>query len=122
MFNLVSFYDPQEHTLVDGEIGPFVNRMDEKLFVVRYNSLGVFCICRWLAEPKDIFVDVINLGNSLGNFTRKKAYELRRQTFKPITASEVNQTSAEAESDYHHFRQEFNEEQKELDAIRGEKL
>jgi len=122
MFNLVSFYDSQKHTLIDGEISPFVKRMDDKLFVVRYNELGVFCICRWLAEPYDIFVDVINLGKSLGNFNRKKADELRRQTFKPITASEVNKTSSEAESDYYHFRQEFNEELKELDAIRGEKL
>lgn len=121
---MVSFYNPKEHSLIGGDINAFVRRLDEKLFVVRYNEIGSFCICRWLAGENDIFVDVINLGGSLANFTRKTADELRQQTFSPLSASMVTRKSAEAESDYLHWRQDFNDEQKELEAIkmRGEKL
>src|SRR4030042_16536 len=106
---MVSFYNPKEHSLVDGEIGPYVQRLDGKLFVVRYNDLGVFCICRWLAKPRDIFVDVLNLGKSLANFTRDKAEELKYRTFKPLTCRETSEVLASTESDYHHMRQEMND-------------
>ena len=75
MLGLVSNYTSAEHTIIDGEMSRWVSRLVEgdpqrnnRLFVLRYNKLEVFCICEWLGKPKDVFVDVLNLGKSLGNF------------------------------------------------------
>lgn len=113
MLSMVSFYNPQEHTIIQGEIGPFVERLVEhdpkrrgKLFVVRYNKLGVFCICEWLAGVYDVFVDTLNLGKSLANFDFKKAQKLRKRLFAPLTAEATCETITGADSDYHHNLQD----------------
>lgn len=120
MLGMVSFYNSDEHRIIDCELSKFCARLVEgdsnrkdKLFVVRYNKLGVFCICEWLAKPRDIFVDVMNLGGSLANFTRKKANELRHRLFAPISAEETSEHIASGDSDYHHMRQDWNEEETE---------
>jgi len=120
MSGMVSFYSPQEHVIIGGEITPFLRRLVEhdpqrkdKLFVVLYSQLGNFVIAEWLAGPKDIFVDVMNLGKSLGNFTHKKAEELRRRLFSPVTCDETSDFIAQNESDYLHSRQDGNEEETE---------
>ena len=117
---MVSWYDSDKHTIIPGELSDFCSRLVEgdpkrngKLFVIRYNELGVFVICEWLAKPKDIFVDVMNLGKSLGNFTRQKAAELRHRLFAPITYEETARGSAEADSRFHHDMQDGNEEEGE---------
>lgn len=120
MLGMVSFYNPQEHTIIDGEIGPFCDRLVEhdpqrrgKLFVVRYNKLGVFCICEWLAKPYDVFVDTLNLGKSLGNFGFMKAQELRKRLFKPVSAEATCEAITGADSDYHHNLQDEDMEETE---------
>lgn len=117
---MVSFFDSDKHTIIPGELSDFCARLVEgdpqregKLFVIRYEKLGVFCVCEWLAKPKDIFIDVLNLGKSLGNFTRQKAGELRHRLFAPITYEETARDSAEADSDYHHMRQDWDGEEGE---------
>lgn len=118
MLGLVSFYNTKEHTIIGGDIADFCKRLVEhtpqragRLFVVRYNKLGTFVIAEWLAKPKDIFVDVMNLGKSLANFDRKKAHELRQRIFKPLTAEGTVRQMAAADSNYHHFRQDENSEE-----------
>ena len=120
MLGMTSFYTPKEHTILDGELSRYVSRLTEgdplrrnRLFVIRYNKLGVFVIAEWLAKPKDIFIDVLNLGSSLQSFTRKKANELKIRLFAPLTAEGTNQQVAQAESDFHHGLQDENEEETE---------
>lgn len=129
MLGAVSFYSTKEHTIMGGDISEFVRRLVEhdprrknKLFVVRYNKLGVFCICEWLAGPKDIFVDVMNLGKNLSNFDRSKAHELRQRLFRPLTAEDTIEQTAAAGSDYHHMRQDDNSEEweRQEQCARGE--
>lgn len=117
MLGMTSIRDEQEHTLIGGEIGAYVERISKEsgraLFVVRYNKLGVFCICEWMSPNKDIFIDLMNLGKSLGNFTHEKAHELGHRLFKPITCEATSRALAAADSDYHHMRQDDNEEETE---------
>jgi len=64
----------------------------------------------------------MNLGESLSNFTYEKAQELRKRLFAPLTAEATAQASAEAESDYNHFMNDDNlEERERLEKVaRGE--
>lgn len=118
--NMVSFYKPSEHTILGGDLAEFCARLVEddpqrkrKLFVVRYNKFGTYVIAEWLAEPRDIFVDIMNLGNSLGNFTRAKAYELRKRLFDPITANDTAEHLITQESDHLHQLQDDSAEETE---------
>lgn len=109
MLGLVSNYSTDEHTIIGGELSIWLKNLMEgdpqrkgRLFLLRYNKLEVFCICEWLGKPKDVFVDVVNLGKTLQSFTLEKANELRRRLFSPITAEETSQAIIQIDSDYHH--------------------
>lgn len=118
MLNMVSNFKTADHTIIGGTIAEFCSRLVEgdpqregKLCVIRYNKLGVFVIAEWLAKPRDIFVDVMNLGNSLGNFTREKANELRKRLFDPISAEVTTKAMEAEESDHIHQLQDESEEE-----------
>ncbi len=120
MLGLVSNYTTDEHTIIGGELSHWLIRLVEgdpvrkgRLFVLRYNQLGVFCICEWLGKPNDVFVDVINLGKSLQSFTYEKAQELRKRLFDPLTAEETSQIAIQTDSDYHHNLQDEDAEETE---------
>ena len=120
MLSLVSFYNTVEHTILDSDIARFCNRIIEgdpkrrgRLFTVRYNKLGVFVIAEWLALPNGPFVDVVNLGTSLGSFTRAKAGELRCKLLNPLTAEETVLQTTQADRDFHSNLQEENTEETE---------
>ena len=109
MLGMISLYLPEEHTIIRGEIGPFCDRLVEhdpqrrgRLFVVRYNKLGVFCICEWTDGHKDTFTDVLNLGKSLGNFGKKEAQVLRTRLFKPLTAEATSRAIIAGDSNFYH--------------------
>jgi hypothetical protein len=55
----------------------------------------------------------MNLGDSLGNFDRDKANELEQRIFAPLTCSETSELLTQADSDYHHTRQDWNSEEQE---------
>jgi hypothetical protein len=115
MLGMVSIYKRSEHTFIGGELGEYIKKFAEEsgrpLFLIRYNKLGVFCICEWMSPNKDIFVDVMNLDKSLGNFTRTMADELRHRLFAPVSCAETSKAIASAESDYYHMRQDENSEE-----------
>uniref|UniRef100_A0A6M3JAB9 Uncharacterized protein n=1 Tax=viral metagenome TaxID=1070528 RepID=A0A6M3JAB9_9ZZZZ len=121
MLGLVSLYDSEEHTLINGSGLPeWLNRIVEgdpkrrgHLFLLRYNKLGVFCVCEWTDDYQDTFVDVMNLGKSLGNFTHKKAQELRKLLFAPLTAEETSKAIIRGDSDYYHRLQDEDAEETE---------
>jgi len=117
---MTSNYSSDDHTIIGGELSLWLKRLIEKdpirknkLFLVRYNKLGVFCICEWLGKPKGFFVDVLNLGTSLANFTREKATELQHRLFAPVTAEETKSFIQKADSDYYHGRQDEDAEETE---------
>jgi len=115
---MVSVYDGQEHTFIGGEIGQYISRLAKEsgrdLAVIRYEKRGVFCIIEFLSPMRDVFVDTMNLGGSLGNFTRDKKNEMERRLFRPVTCSETAEFIAESESRYLHDRQDGNSEEWEL--------
>lgn len=117
MLGMCSNFCKDEHTLIGGEIGAFIERLSEQsgrdFFVMRYEKLGVFCICEWMSPNHDIFIDTMNLGESLGNFDRSKSQELRMRIFAPLSAEETSTQIAEEESRYLHDRQDENEEETE---------
>lgn len=121
MLGLVSNYTSEEHTVITGSgIPEFLDRLVEgdpqrkgRLFLVRYNKLEVFCICEWLGNPYDVFVDVMNLGKCLGNFGKKASQELRRRLFDPLTAEDTSRAIIQSDSDFHHNLQDEDMEETE---------
>lgn len=120
MLGLATTYCEREHTIILGEVDSFLKRLvqgnasrEGKLFVVRYEEHGTFVIAEWLGRPKDIFVDVLNLGKSLGNFNQSAAKELCARLFAPITMEQVNTHNQDAESDYLHNRQDWSDTSEE---------
>lgn len=119
MIGRASIFNCSEHTFIGGEIGHYISRLAKEsgrdLAVIRYEKLGVFCIIEFLSPKRDIFVDVKNLGDSLANFGRAAARELKQRLFKPVTGEQTCRFSAEIESNYLHGRQDDNSEALEWD-------
>ena len=120
MLGLATTYCEEEHTIILGEIDIFLKRLvrghdsrEGKLFVVRYEEHETFVIAEWLGRPKDVFVDVLNLGKSLSNFDQDRAKELCARLFAPITMKQVDTHNQAAESDYLHDRQDWSDASEE---------
>ena len=121
MLGMVSLYLSEEHTIINGSgIPEWLKQLVEGnprrkgcLFLLRYNKLGVFCICEWIGGGKDTFVDVLNLGKSLGNFRKKEAQELRRRLFAPVTVEESAREIIRNDSDFYHNLQDEDSEETE---------
>jgi hypothetical protein len=126
MLGMTSTFSSDEHTRIGGEIGAFIDRLSKRagrdFGVIRYESLGVFCIIEYLSPNRDVFIDILNLGNSLANFNRAKADQLEQRLFAPLTCDGTSEALAAADSDYHHMRQDWNaEEHERLEKVaRGE--
>ena len=122
MLGMTSVMNSDEHSLIGGEIGAYLRRISKRagrdIAVIRYEALEVFCIVEFLTPNRDVFIDILNLGNSLANFNRSKSQELERRLFDPITCYGTSEALAAADSDYHHTRQDGNaEEQERLERI-----
>jgi len=121
MLGMVSLYTSEEHTIIEGSgIPEWLERLVEgdprqggRLFLLRYNKLGVFCICEWTGKHRDTFVDILNLGKSLGNFGRKEAWELHKRLFAPVTAEETSKAIIRNDSNFYHRLQDEDSEETE---------
>lgn len=121
MLGMVSLYTSAEYTIIKGSgIPEWLKRLVEGdpqrkgcLFLLRYNKLGVFCICEWIGGGNDTFVDILNLGKSLGNFGKKEAQELRRRLFAPVSAEDTSRAIIGADSDFYHNLQDEDAEETE---------
>jgi hypothetical protein len=120
MLGQVSVFDKEKHVIIKGDLSDWceklvknTNESNRELFVVHYVKIGSFVIAEWAAPNHLVFTDVINLGNSLANFTKEKADELRKRLFAPVTTYESLEYSTQAESDYHHQMQDDCEAEKE---------
>uniref|UniRef100_A0A6M3JXX1 Uncharacterized protein n=1 Tax=viral metagenome TaxID=1070528 RepID=A0A6M3JXX1_9ZZZZ len=121
MLGMVSVYNSDEHTVIEGSgISEWLERLvkgdprrEGCLFLLRYGKLGVFCICEWVGGGRDTFVDVMNLGESLGNFGHKEAQELRKRLFAPVTAEVTSRAIIGNDSDFYHRLQDEDAEETE---------
>lgn len=117
MLGMVSNYNRNEHTIIGGELGPYISCLGKQakrdLTVIRYEKLGVFCIIEFLSPRRDVFIDIMNLGKSLANFGRLGAAELRRRLFGQMTCEEESRALFEADSDFHHKMDDDNKEESE---------
>ena len=117
MLGCLSTFKRQDHIFIGGDIGQFVKRLAEDtqrdLAIIRYNRVGTFVIIEFMSPNRDVFIDIMNLGRSLANFTRDKKDELLRRLYKPISCNETSRFISDGESDYFHSRQEDNEEETE---------
>jgi len=121
MLGTLSVYNTEEHRVIKGSgIPEFLIHLVEGdpkrkgcLFLIYYNKLEVFCVCEWTDNHKDTFVDVLNLGKSLGNFGRKESSELRRRLFAPLTPEDTCKAIVGAGSDFHHNLQDEDSEETE---------
>ncbi len=120
MLGLVSCYNSEEHTIMDGELSLWLKRLTEgkpnrkdRLFLIRYNALDVFVIAEWTDDLKDTFTDVLNLGKSLANFGHKESQELQRKLFAPVTAEDTSQAINSTDSDFYHRLQDEDLEETE---------
>ena len=120
MLGCVSTFKRPDHTIIKGELRGWLQRETKSsrrdFDLIRYNRLGVFCIVEFLSPNRDVFVDTMNLGKSLGTFDREKAQELLRRIFKPVTCDQTSRILSETDSDYHHMRQDWNDEELESEA------
>ena len=95
MFSLSCQYDPAQHYLMEPELLSWCKRqtsdrrLQEQLFVYRQLEVGTFVIAMWVNGQKGQFIDLVNLGFSLRNFTREMAGELRRKLLAPASPREV---------------------------------
>ena len=121
MLGMISVYNSVEHTIIrGGGLSKWLDRLvkgipqrEGCLFLLHYNKLGVFCICEWVGGGRDTFVDVMNLGKSLGNFGHKEAQELRQRLFNPVSAEETSRAIVQNDSDYYHNLQDEDMEETE---------
>lgn len=120
MLGSVSTYQRHHHTFVGGEFGAFVKRLAKRsgrdLDVVKYENVGTFCVVEFLSPNRDVFIDIMNLGRQSPNSNFPDGQELLRRIFKPVTADETSRFLSESDSDYHHQRQDWNEEEHECEA------
>ncbi|MHC4890451.1 MAG: hypothetical protein ACYTEO_13420 [Planctomycetota bacterium] len=115
MLGVACHYSAEQHTLLKPELLKWCidNTGDKQLFVYRQNQVGTFVIGRWLDHPRRWFVDVLNLGHSLSNFTRELAQELVRRITRPITAEATSRRLRETASDQRHTWEHPNESVKQ---------
>ena len=72
----------------------------KKLFMYRHLQHGTFVIALWVKEGW--FVDILNLGTSLANFTREKAQAFLRQFGPGHTTEALKEHFREVDSRFRH--------------------
>ncbi len=115
MLGMACFYTPQQHQLLEPPLLDWCRNqtsdevLKKRLFVYRQLQVGTFVIAQWLDRAKGLFVDTLNLGNSLSNFSREKAQELRRRLLAPVSSSDTKDMMSTVNSNFTHTQQETNE-------------
>lgn len=126
---LPCFYSPAQHEILhEPTILDWCRRqtsdlpLQKQLFIYRHRIHSTFVIARWVREPKGIFTDLLNLGHSLGNFTREKAQEFRGRILAPIPVETFSRTINQASRDFASEQHEKGEEMKEIMELRKSRL
>jgi hypothetical protein len=107
MMGLAAHFTPGEHTLITPPMLGWIRRnvppeRSEKMFMYFSHRYGNFVVGEWLNRAGGYFVDVLNLGHSLGNFTRAWAQEFLRDVHRPVGADDMARMIRQAHSDEQH--------------------
>ena len=78
----------------------------DELFVYRQLQVGTFVIGRWISKGAGTFVDLINLGSSLANFTREVAQGFRRRLYAPVTIEQTRRHLQDFDSNFRRMTRE----------------
>lgn len=112
-------YSPEKYELIEPEIIYWCRRQtpDEdlrsRLFCYYARKHGTFVVGLWTDCPKGKFVDVLNMGFSLGNFDRSMAESLRKNLLAPLRTDETIQILMSAQRDYERHTTDEAQEQSE---------
>lgn len=119
MINMVATYDPRQHEILNPELLGWCRRVAEgvndstlatRLFCYHHRWHDTFVIGAWIAEPYHAFIDLMNLGTSLGTFTHSKGQEFIDRLYNPTTGHQAAQMLRQNESDFLHQKQDENEQ------------
>jgi hypothetical protein len=97
--------------------------LSRDLFMYKHNLHGTFVIAQWIGgNIKDLYIDILNLGQGLGSFQRDLAEEFLRRALEPMTAEDMSRLTAASEQEFLRERQEDNDAETERRAkvTRGE--
>lgn len=128
MINMVATYDPCQHEILDPELLGWCRRvakgvtdqsLSARLFCYHHRWYDSFVIGAWVSEPKGAFIDLMNLGSSLGSFTHSKAKEFIDRLYNPLTGAQTAQMLRANESDFLHQKQDENDKLKDDLSRRG---
>lgn len=104
--NLVCRYTPEEHELITPTMLEWCKRNlpePERLFMYRHRQWGTFVLAQWVGPQRTQFVDVMNLGTSLNNFTYERARGLL-DMFDPQYANRLKQHLKHVDSSFRHHQ------------------
>ena len=113
-------YDEKQHQILPSEISRWCVRnapadWKDRLFTYRHRIHGTFVVAVWADKNRrlGLFSDVLNLGDSLNNFDHKKADELMRRMWAPLSPSSMADQINQQSRDYNSRQQDINEELKD---------
>ena len=112
MIGMPCTFDAGQHAVIHPELEDWIHReipdrnFLDRVFVYRHLLYGTFVIAQWLNRDAGLFIDVMNLGYSLGNFDKEKARTLRSNIMQPITGRQARDCMRKAQDDHVERRQE----------------
>lgn len=119
MLGLTCQYDSNQHYLLDFEALRWCRRetadpeLRGKLFAYYHLREHTYVIALWMAEPRRLFVDLMNLGGSPQNFTRAEADSFRHRMFDPVSAGQMKRELREELSNHLHEMNDMSGNQSE---------
>lgn len=100
------FYKKDVHILIHPPLLRWVknqiadDNLRESLFCYLQRQYGTFVIGQWIDTSRSMFVDILNMGQSLGSFDRDDAQELLRRLLRPTTVKETKDAMRKGASDW----------------------
>lgn len=90
-------YDPRQHQLIEPPLLNWARRQApdketaDRIFTYRHRDAGTFVIGFWANKPYGRFVDMLNIGTSLGNFGPSEAGRFKRSLRVTDSADRIRQ-------------------------------
>ncbi len=118
MINMPCVYRRNQHKIITPRFLEWIKRqlpspkLRDSLFVYFHLIHRTFVIAQWTV-PCRLFVDVMNLEHSLGNFTQEKAQNLIEQLKSPVSGAEMAELLKERERKWQSLRQNEDDEKRD---------
>jgi len=122
MIGMACPYQPRVHKIIHPDLENYIKRevsdenLRDSLFIYFQTEYENFVIAHWTNQSHTAFMDVMNLGPSLSNFTREKADALREMlgTDSGVRAQDAAKQLRRGERLELGESQETNDKQKDL--------